>query len=99
MRGLGESRLDRGRVAIAHRGHDIVGRFRPYRGRAGLGRLQRIDHRRQHLVIDDDRFRCGLRGNPRSRYHGRDGLAGKAQRSHGPAADAAAPSSACRPAA
>ena len=61
MRGVGESRFDLGRIAIAHRGHDIVGRIGPYHRRAGFGRLDRIDHRGQHLVVDLDRFRRGLR--------------------------------------
>ncbi|MGX1424150.1 hypothetical protein AB7M59_004585 [Bradyrhizobium elkanii] len=75
MRGVGEGFLDLGGIAIAHRGHDVVGRLRPDRRRARLDRLDRIDHRGQHLVIDLDRLSRGLRQHPRGRDHGRDALA------------------------
>ena len=78
MRGLGERRFDRGRIAIAHDGHDIVGRLGPHHRRAGPGRQKRIDHRRQHVVFDRDRLGRGLRRDPRRRHHGGDRLAGKA---------------------
>ena len=78
MRGAGEGRFDLGGVAIAHGGDDIVGRIRPHHRRAGFDRLDGIDHRRQHLVVDRDRFRRGLRRHPRRRHHGRDRLAGEA---------------------
>ena len=99
MRGLGEGRLDLGRIAIAHRRDDIVGRFGPDHGRAGLDRLDRIDHRRQHLVIDrrsprppSARRRATSRPPPRQPRR-------QSARSRGPAAAAAAPSSASRQAA
>ncbi len=78
MGGFGEGRLHRSGVAIAHGGHDIVGRIGPYRRRARLDRRNRIDHRRQHVVFNRDRFRRGLRRDPRTRHHGRDRLTGKA---------------------
>ncbi len=78
MRGAGEGRFDLGGIAIAHGGDDIVGRIGPHGRCAGLDRLERIDHRRQHLVIDLDRFGRGLRQHPRGRDHSRDRLAGEA---------------------
>ena len=78
MRGLGERRFDRGRIAIAHRGGDIVGRLGPYRRRARLDRRDGIDHRGQHFIFDRDRFGRALRRDPRRRHHGRDRFAGKA---------------------
>ncbi len=70
--------IDRGRIAIAHRGDDVVGRFRPHRGCAGFCRSNGIDDRRQHFVFDRDRFRRRLRRDPRYRHHGHHRLAGKA---------------------
>ncbi|MGY4315474.1 hypothetical protein ACVWW1_004801 [Bradyrhizobium sp. JR3.5] len=96
VRGVGEGFLDLGGVAIAHRSHDVVGRLRPDRRRARLDRLDRIDHRRQHLVIDLDCFGRGLRQHARGRDHSRDTLARVAHPPHAPAAAAAARSSASR---
>ena len=78
MRGVGERGFNRGGIPIAHCSDNVVGRFRPYHGRAGFCRLQGIDHRRQHFVFDRDRFGRGLRCYPRCRDHRRDRLAGKA---------------------
>jgi hypothetical protein len=78
VRSAGERGFDGGRIAIAHGSDDVVGRLGPYRRRAGLCRLDGIDHRRQHLVFDRDRFGCGLRRNPRGRHYGCNRLAGKA---------------------
>ena len=78
MRGAGEGGFDLGGVAIAHGGDDVVGRLGPHHRRAGLCRLDGIDHRRQDLVVDRDRFRRGLRRHPRCRDHGGHRLAGKA---------------------
>ncbi len=78
VRSLGERGFDRGGVAIAHGGDDVVGRFRPHHGRARFCRLDGVHHRRQHLVFDRDRFGGGLRRDPRRRHHGGDRLTGKA---------------------
>jgi hypothetical protein len=75
---LGEHFLHLGSVAIAHRGHDIVGRLRPYHGRAGFRGFHGIDHRRQHFIIDGDGLRRRLRLQPRLRNHGRNRLAHEA---------------------
>ncbi len=77
MRSARKGRFDLGGVAIAHGGDDIVGRIGPHRRCAGLDRRERIDHRRQHLVVDRDRFRCGLRQHARGRNDSRDRLAGE----------------------
>ena len=78
VRGRGKHFLHLGGIAIAHRGHDIIGRLRPHHGCAGLGRFYGIDHRRQHFVIHRDRFGRGLRLHPRLCDHGGNRLAGKA---------------------
>ncbi len=78
MRGLGESRLHRSRIAIAHRRHDVVGRLRPHHRRARFGRGNGIDHRRQYLVFDCDGLGRALRREARFRHHGRHRFAGKA---------------------
>ncbi|OIQ66678.1 hypothetical protein GALL_517500 [mine drainage metagenome] len=77
VRSLGERRLDRGRIAIAHRRHDVVGRLRPHQRRARFGRGDGIDDRRQHLVFDRDGFSRALRGNTRFRHHRRHRFTGK----------------------
>ena len=68
--------FDLGGVAIAHGGHDVVGRLGPHRGCTGLHRLDGIDHRRQHLVVDFDRLGRRLRQHPRRRHYCRHRLAG-----------------------
>ena len=78
VRGLRKRFLDLGGIAIAHGGNDVVGRIRPHHRRARLDRLERIDHRRQHLVVDLDRFGRASAPHPRGRDHGRHRLAGKA---------------------
>ena len=76
MRGAGKGGFDLGGVAIAHGGDDVVRRLGPHHRRAGFCRLDGIDHRRQNLVVDRDRFRRGLRRHPRCRHHGGHRLAG-----------------------
>ena len=78
VRSFREGLLDLGGVAIAHGGDDIVRRIGPDHGCTGLDRFQGIDDRRQHLVVDLDRFGRALRLQARGRHHGRDRLAGKA---------------------
>ena len=78
VRGPGKGFLDLGGVAIAHGGDDVVGRLGPHHGCAWFHRLDGIDHRRQHLVIDLDRLGRGLRQHPRRRDHRRHRLAGVA---------------------
>ena len=73
-----EHLLDLGGIAIAHGGDDVVGRLRPDRRRTGLDRLDRIDHRRQLLIVDRDRFRRVQRNRARGRDDGRDRLADEA---------------------
>ena len=76
VRGARKGFFDLGGVAIAHGGHDVVGRLGPHHRRAGFDRLDGIDHRGQHLVVDRDRLGRGLRQHPRCRDHGRHRLAG-----------------------
>ena len=78
VRGIGKRLRDLGRVAIAHRRDDVVGRLRPHHRRAGLDRLDRIGHRRQHLIVDVDGFRRGLGQRARGRDNDGDTFAGEA---------------------
>lgn len=78
MRRLGKSLANLGGIAVSHRADDVVGCLRPHHGRARLHRLDGIDHRRLHVIFDNDRFGRALGVSTRGSHHGGHGLAGVA---------------------
>ncbi|MGY3369148.1 hypothetical protein ACVWZL_006273 [Bradyrhizobium sp. GM2.4] len=76
MRRPGKSLVHLGGIAVSHRADDVVGGLRPHHGRAGPDRLDRIDHRRLHVIFHHDRFGRALRVGTRGGHHGGHGLAG-----------------------
>ncbi|MEY9566784.1 hypothetical protein ABH978_002623 [Bradyrhizobium ottawaense] len=78
VRRLGKRLVHLGGIAVSHRADDVVGRLRPHHGRARFHGLDGVDHRRLHVVLDDDCLCRALRLDAGRRHDGRHGLAGVA---------------------